>query len=61
VQVTKPKVAVIAPPGEQVQGFPVYNDDGSNSLQGIAAEKVLQLTVLQPRVSVGATSQLQGE
>jgi hypothetical protein len=61
LQATKPKVTVVAPPGEQVQVTPVYSEDGTNSLQGIGAEEVLQLTVLKPNLSVGAPSELQGE
>uniref|UniRef100_A0A383VEM4 Big-1 domain-containing protein n=1 Tax=Tetradesmus obliquus TaxID=3088 RepID=A0A383VEM4_TETOB len=58
-EVTKPKTTVVAPPGEQVQVTPVYGTDGTNSLQGIGAEEILQMTVLKPSLDVGSPSELQ--
>ncbi|WIA37925.1 hypothetical protein OEZ86_001302 [Tetradesmus obliquus] len=58
-QATKPKVTVVAPPGEQVQVNPVYGTDGNNRLQGIGAEEVLMMAVLTPSPAVGSPSELQ--
>lgn len=58
-ETTKPKVTVVAPPGEQVQVTPVYGTDGNNRLQGIGAEEVLMMAVLTPSPAVGIPSELQ--
>ncbi|WIA14670.1 hypothetical protein OEZ85_003172 [Tetradesmus obliquus] len=57
-EVTKPVTTVVAPPGQQVLVTPVYSEDGTNSLLGIGAEEVLQLTVLKPSLAVGSPSEL---